>query len=360
MLQRDVLRLTEVSCPSALPEVAERVTNSCNQGATDLVHANQLKAAWRVLTIALESSTHASRASELRCLTYSNMAYVLYKQNRHNKALAYAQKAHTMANMSQDDRAVGAALLNVALCTAVLGEWEAGAHLCTKAIYRLRGCDEGKAASVLAMHNLAVCEIHQLQDGDKFDPAAPVETLREAAALAADHLPEGHVWRRAIEQANQVAIGLNLSVSLQHNKPALRKTKPPGGTFGIAPHRSHAKSARSQKPRRVQTAPRVRPVHALALPCVADQIQYLVQSQSSSRTRRKSVVTPTTARTAEDLHALLLASTKSGSRSLSRSVGELPLTKLEEMDSGLQALVQQRSKVIRSKSQSGQRSAEKA
>jgi len=357
MLQRDVFRLTEVACPASIPDTAERVTNWCNEAATDLIDAGQLPSAWRVLLIAIEISSSASRSSELRCLTYSNMAYVLYKQKKFDRALAYAQKAHTVANMSQDNRAIGSALLNVGTCTGMVGEWAASADLCTKAIYRLRANDGCEAACALAMHNMAVSEIHQLQDGDQFDPAAPVETLREASLLAEQHLPEGHLWRRSIDQANKVAISLNLSVSLNHPKKPLRRLRSPGGTFGVSPHRSLAGSARSRKPRRVQTAPRQRPVHAIALPGVSDQQQHVIKS---SRSRRQSVATPNPSDRkshAGDLRAFMSGGTeRPAARAASRSAGGLPFTKLGQLDGGLKALVQQRSKAI--KSQSGHWAAE--
>lgn len=349
LLQRDMLRITRAVCPSMLSQVAERMVNSCNRGAIDLVDSGQFKAAWRVLTLAAESCCLCDRAPELRSMTYSNMACMLFKQAKYDKALAYAQKAHTVANMTENSRAIGSALLNVASCTAMLGEWGAAAHLCTKAIYKLRVVEGCEGACVLAMHNMGACEIQQLKVGEKFDPGVPVEILREASILAEQALPEGHQWRAAVDQANQVAISLNLSVSLGHSQQPLKRTKIPRGSFGLSAHRSLStsacKAARRKQPRRLKTAPRERNVVAAALPTVADQIEHSA-AKSKERARWLSSSMPTSLRIPTEnpspLHSL----------ASSRRTGGMPMTSLQQLDGGLQALVQQRSSLIRSNSAS--------
>eukprot|EP00658_Telonema_sp_P-2_P041610 TRINITY_DN29787_c0_g1_i2.p1 TRINITY_DN29787_c0_g1~~TRINITY_DN29787_c0_g1_i2.p1 ORF type:complete len:290 (-),score=31.60 TRINITY_DN29787_c0_g1_i2:502-1371(-) len=152
------------------------------------------------------------------------MAHVQYQACHFTKALAYAQKAQSIAGVSQDERAIGSAIVNVACCMAMMGRYGSGADLGIKALHRLRrlqGVEGSEAGIAICLHNIGVCNLQLYQIGKLPHPAAAVESMVEADRIARQVLPAGHPWRVAVALALKATIKDNLTMSLLDGRPLL-------------------------------------------------------------------------------------------------------------------------------------------
>merc|ERR1712164_127704 len=98
---------------------------ACNSHGTSLLGLSETKTALAMFKKASEvlgrlptSAGDYATKLELRCLTYSNLAWYYFSTKQYHAALQSSQKAQSAANVSQDQRAMAAAHLSWMLCVA--------------------------------------------------------------------------------------------------------------------------------------------------------------------------------------------------------------------------------------------------
>jgi len=158
---------------------------------------------------------------ELRCLTYSNLAWYYFCTKDYYPALQYAQKAQSSANVSQDQRAMAAAHLNIGCCVSLLGCHDGALDHATKALYLLqaeRGGSGANSAVAVCLHNISVEQIQLFRTGENIGAGEALETCTDAIEIAKEVLDPNHAWMRHFKRTFKIAVKMSPSVD------ALRKS----------------------------------------------------------------------------------------------------------------------------------------
>jgi len=208
--------------------LGERIIKQCNSQGTSLLGLGDTKAALAMFKKASEvlgrmptSAGDYATKLELRCLTYSNLGWYYFCTKDYYPALQYAQKAQSSANVSQDQRAMAAAHLNIGCCVSMLGCHDGALDHATKALYLLqaeRGGTGANSAVAVCLHNIAVEQILLYRMGENINAGEALETCTDAIEIAKEVLDPNHAWMRHFKRTFKIAVKMSPSVE------ALRKS----------------------------------------------------------------------------------------------------------------------------------------
>jgi len=210
--------------------LGERIIKQCNSQGTSLLGLGDTKAALAMFKKASEvlgrmptSAGDYATKLELRCLTYSNLAWYYFCTKEYYPALQYAQKAQSSANVSQDQRAMAAAHLNIGCCVSMLGCHDGALDHATKALYLLqaeRGGSGANSAVAVCLHNIAVEQIQLFRSGENIGAGEALETCTDAIEIAKEVLDPNHAWMRHFRRTFKIAVKMSPSVDALRKAPA--------------------------------------------------------------------------------------------------------------------------------------------
>merc|ERR1712166_422800 len=200
---------------------AERLIKTCNRYGTSVLGLGDTRTALlmfqkssEVLGAMPAQGDYATKL-ELRCLTYSNLAWFHFCTKDFVTALKYAQKSHSSANMSKDQRAMAAAHLNVGCCISMLGRHEGAMDHATKALYLLQAEHGGmgsNSAVAVCLHNIGVEQINLFRTGEGTWAGEALESVTDAIEIAKEVLDESHTWLKHFKRTFKVALKMSPSV----------------------------------------------------------------------------------------------------------------------------------------------------
>jgi len=200
---------------------AERLIKTCNRYGTSVLGLGDTRTALLMFQKASEvlgampaQGDYATKL-ELRCLTYSNLAWFHFCTKDFVTALKYAQKSHSSANMSKDQRAMAAAHLNVGCCISMLGRHEGAMDHATKALYLLQAEHGGmgsNSAVAVCLHNIGVEQINLFRTGEGTGAGEALESVTDAIEIAKEVLDESHTWLKHFKRTFKVALKMSPSV----------------------------------------------------------------------------------------------------------------------------------------------------
>jgi len=200
---------------------AERLIKTCNRYGTSVLGLGDTRTALLMFQKASEvlgsmpaQGDYATKL-ELRCLTYSNLAWFHFITKDFTTALRYAQKSHSSANMSKDQRAMAAAHLNVGCCISMLGKHEVAMDHATKALYLLQAEHGGmgsNSAVAVCLHNIGVQQINMYRTGEGTGAGEALESVTDAIEIAKEVLDDSHTWLKHFKRTFKVALKMSPSV----------------------------------------------------------------------------------------------------------------------------------------------------
>jgi len=197
---------------------AERMIKACNSHGTSLLGLGETKTALAMFKKASEvlgrmptSAGDYATKLELRCLTYSNLAWFYFCTKQYYPALQYAQKAQSSANVSQDQRAMAAAHLNIGCCVSLLGCHDGGSG--------------ANSAVAVCLHNIAVEQIQLYRMGENISAGEALESCTDAIEIAKEVLDPNHAWMRHFRRTFKVAVKMSPSVEALRKSGPLRRVR---------------------------------------------------------------------------------------------------------------------------------------
>jgi len=231
-IQDENLRLHEMIFGKTNPQtvaLAERVVKLCNSQGSFLLGLGDTKTSLVLFKKASEvlgrmppSAGDYATKLELRCLTYSNLAWYYFCTKEYYPALQFAQKAQSSANVSQDQRAMAAAHLNIGCCISMLGCHDGALDHATKALYLLqaeRGGSGSNSAVAVCLHNVAVEQILLFRAGEHINSGEALETCTDAIEIAKEVLDPTHPWMRHFRRTFKIAVKMAPAVEALRRSP---------------------------------------------------------------------------------------------------------------------------------------------